>query len=516
MANDRTGFRTLGQRVAIVVTLALALAGMWWIAVATRSTPEPTKTKPTKPEPTKDYLRIARNSEENGELAKNMRSVHTTLQNTVSQSDYDDLLPIYCEYVTRLVPYYYSPEKLIDLGHKLDPLMAEKPLLRILRGKDPLQMGSAAFLAASCKLTNATPYLIELVTTRFAGTKYPSIQACYTITEIFAALGRLAFFGDKKAADFLMSHSRVDAWRDMSFTVTGRDSTQASTFVWECLVARLEFYPSVDTITALRESGYRHAGMIEKQIRAFWASGDSIEQYYNELIERPDISSKYLRQAGGAKRASAATSIGSDQSDGFVIHETIDPDRLRNLASVGVSVDDAGFLDAYLATNWIADSAVKCRSVVSNWVPEFAMFGFTNLIERREGEYRMGKKDSYYALDMTNVVDGFIGVKVVEGQDALDARKVLLKALAKFYPLIVYPEETERIRVGDKCFLGSPTNRCSNIMFVRNNVYVNVYDKTLGNSSKARRLAMGLDQEIMRLSIPKKPDAEPDRNSSDQ
>jgi hypothetical protein len=227
-------------------------------------------------------------------VVEDWRQIKDVLTHSVSQKDYDELIPAFCEYTTRQMWMYVGTLDFFEWCRSINADMARNPLLKILRGKDTVRIPAAAFMASACNLREATPLLIELLTVRFRGEVWPEYQRSLVVMEICGALARLASLGDKRAAEFLESHSKITAWRATPFLISGMNREASARYLWHRLANALAYNPSTNVIEALRESGYEYASNRVALIEGFLQSGDSITQYHREVLQHGLMDNKYL------------------------------------------------------------------------------------------------------------------------------------------------------------------------------------------------------------------------------
>ena len=255
------------------------------------------------------------------ELAEMLRF----LASTSSQRRYDEYIPLVCERASKLM-WYALP---YDWARSIKPDLAKGPVLNILAGRDTHPIKAAAFLAGSFHMEEATPLMIDLLTTRFAGSEWPRFQSQSVLVHAVQALARMAAHGDRKAGQFLITYANADAWRNISYGVADLDQAGSAEFVWYRLVGNLVYYPCEDSIRVLQESEYEWKENRVALIRAYLASGDSIEEYYREIQDRGILSNKYVQitMSNAPGIASSTTWVGRTTKV-QILHGTNGPSRI--------------------------------------------------------------------------------------------------------------------------------------------------------------------------------------------
>jgi len=153
----------------------------------------------------------------------------------------------------------------------------------------------------------------------------------------------------------------------------------------------------------------------------------------------------------------------------------------------------------YGFTNWVGNTETNYSRLVTNWVPTFATFGVTNLISTQEGAWANGIKDSAYFFHPTNNFEATVDLRVQERQGVTDAHNAMMETFGNCSAIQPFPlGMTNTVKVGDRCYLGYPTNAYSHLFFVRNNVFLSVSaDQT---NCSVRAIAGNLDNELKSLS----------------
>jgi hypothetical protein len=175
---------------------------------------------------------------------------------------------------------------------------------------------------------------------------------------------------------------------------------------------------------------------------------------------------------------------------------------LTNLGQVLSFADD--FVDdlkgRYGFTNWVGNTETNYSCLVTNWVPTFATFGVTNLISTQEGTWANGSKDSAYFFHPTNKPDATVDLRVQERPGVTDAHNAMMELFGNCSAIQPFPlGTTNTVKVGDRCYLGYPTNAYNRIFFVRNNVFLSVSANQTNCSVQA--IAEYLDNQLKAISV---------------
>jgi hypothetical protein len=281
---------------AVLVLSVLIVLGLWTVHQAKertgprmaplseplRSGRPPATTPPGRPQiaPLSEPLRSSpMTSSQRMAIGIEFKAIHEHLSVASTQQDYDEFIPLECERASKLM-WTYLP---YDWTNTIKPDLAKRPLLKILGEKDTHPIAPAAFLVGAFNIEEATPLLIDLVTTRFKGGEWPNYERQSVLIGTFQALGRLAAHGDKRAANFLMTRSTLGAWREIPYSIAGLDQKGSAFYAWYRLCDALVYYPCEDSIKALKEGGQACSAVNIAAIRGFLASGDSLDEYYREI-----------------------------------------------------------------------------------------------------------------------------------------------------------------------------------------------------------------------------------------
>lgn len=273
--------------VGVVVVVGLSLLFAWRITAGRKS-----RRATTDVVLQEELIRRMRlNGMERVQVGKEMRRIvdHLAGDEYSSQEFYDKYIPLACERASFLMwgnlPY--------DWAKDINPALAKRPLLKILAGRDMKMLGPAAFLAGYHKMEEAVPSMIDVLTNRFVERGWPDTTLLQQVVlQNLQALARLAHFGNRGAADFLISHSKIETWRVVPFSMAG--VSDGPKFIWCRLCDALLYYPCEDSIRALENCGEKYANRRIHNIRKYLASGDSYDEYCKELHVNNTIN-KYMK-----------------------------------------------------------------------------------------------------------------------------------------------------------------------------------------------------------------------------
>lgn len=153
----------------------------------------------------------------------------------------------------------------------------------------------------------------------------------------------------------------------------------------------------------------------------------------------------------------------------------------------------------YGFTSWVGGTETNYVSLITNWVPAFVRFGVTNLISDQGGVWASGVKDSAYFFHPTNSPNAIVDLRVQVRQGITDAHHAMMEAFGNCSASQPFPLGTANtIKVGDRCYLGYPTNVYNHVFFVRNNVFISVSSDQTNCSVEV--IAVCLDNELKTIS----------------
>jgi hypothetical protein len=119
------------------------------------------------------------------------------------------------------------------------------------------------------------------------------------------------------------------------------------------------------------------------------------------------------------------------------------------------------------------------------------------LISTQEGIWANGSKDSAYFFHPPNNPDATVDLRVQERPGVTDAHNAMMEVFGNCSAIQPFPLGT--VKVGDRCYLGYPTNAYNGIFFVRNNVFLSVSaDQT---NCSIETIVGDLDNQLKAISV---------------
>lgn len=154
----------------------------------------------------------------------------------------------------------------------------------------------------------------------------------------------------------------------------------------------------------------------------------------------------------------------------------------------------------YGFADWSGNTETNYSRLVTDWVPTFTMFGVTNLISNQEGAIVNGIKNSAYFFHPTNAPSAIIDLRISEQQSVIGAHNMMMETFSNCSAIQPFSlGTTNTVKVGDRCYLGYPTNSYSQIYFVRNNVFVSI--STAQSNCPVQIIADDLDNDLKTKSM---------------
>ncbi|MCW5553214.1 MAG: hypothetical protein KIS67_13775 [Verrucomicrobiae bacterium] len=142
----------------------------------------------------------------------------------------------------------------------------------------------------------------------------------------------------------------------------------------------------------------------------------------------------------------------------------------------------------YAFTNWVGQTRSGYLSSVINWTPDFAATGFTNVIAKMKPD-----KQTVYMLHR-EAADS-VTVRVVECDTVRSAHEGLVELLSNCSAPQPLPDgKLAGLDIGDKCYVGYPTNAPLGVLFVRNNLLIRI--DTVQSNINIPSIARALDNQV--------------------
>ena len=159
----------------------------------------------------------------------------------------------------------------------------------------------------------------------------------------------------------------------------------------------------------------------------------------------------------------------------------------------------AALKEQYGFSVWVGNTKMEYAYFITNWIPSFISFGIIGFYIYEGGH------NNEYSFNMQNDSDVRVYVQIYECSGVSDAHEALMNEFGNCSAPHPFPLGSENgADIGDRCYLGytnSASNSASNsaVVFVRNNVYVNVWASDSEYSVIA--IAEALDAQILSLSL---------------
>ena len=149
---------------------------------------------------------------------------------------------------------------------------------------------------------------------------------------------------------------------------------------------------------------------------------------------------------------------------------------------------------------WVGTTKTNYTRIVTSFIPDFTGSGYSTnhppiIDDVKEGGF-------YCLLTLKNNTshDEIIDVTIDIRNDIHTIHSYLMESFAYSAAIQPFPlGETMSVYLGDRCYLGYPTNSTSNISFVRNNVYVDV--NANGTTNSVLSISTWLDNWILNQSL---------------
>jgi hypothetical protein len=168
--------------------------------------------------------------------------------------------------------------------------------------------------------------------------------------------------------------------------------------------------------------------------------------------------------------------------------------------SVSIVFTQADFLlddmkTMYAFDQWVGITKTNYTRAVSSFSPDFTNSGYvTNVLA--EAEILDDGIDFYVQLKKQSCLDEEIDIRVMTYSDISLTHNALMDYFRSSSALHPFPNgDTFSPTLGDRCYVGYPTNTTTSIIFVRNNVLVRVRTDNATNS--VLPIATWLDKYIL-------------------
>ncbi len=443
------------------------------------------------------YFKTQYTTEERLEVEKKFAIVREQLIRANAQQEYDELLPLFCELSVRN-SYSLELDAYYDYCMQLKPELSRGPLLRILKGKDVVQIAFAANLVGMQKLHEGAPLLIEWLTTKFAGEVWPDYRASFNCMDITRGLCALASDGNTVASSFLLSHAQIESWETISYVFPRKNHARTVDDIWYTVIGLLASYPSQETIQAIESAaGFQWASNRCALVRSFMKSGDSLDQYQRELFVHGLDRNKYYVSPSLLAPAPSSSPTGG----GSVFRVSrISKSGRTNTVEQAMEERDAIF-QSFHFQDWAGKTVFPYKGTVTNWTPDFSILVATNVNFADYGKWVNGRRDSDYHIFPDNARKDMMILRVAERASVLEAHEALMERLylqSSKYDFQL--GETNTIKVGDRCYLSAYTNNPFSIVFVRNNIFVRLEKSNNKTNSFCGDVARAVDNALIDLS----------------
>ena len=152
----------------------------------------------------------------------------------------------------------------------------------------------------------------------------------------------------------------------------------------------------------------------------------------------------------------------------------------------------------YNFNDWAGNTKTNYQKTVSDFQPNFGDIGLTS-IRFSDNDIVQDGVDRRYIVSASTQTDEVVDVRISTRNSIIAAQNSMMDFFSLCSAIQPFPSgDALSVSVGDRCYLGYPTNTVSSIAFVRNTVFVNVDIR--GTTNSVLPVAVWLDSLILGLS----------------
>ena len=149
---------------------------------------------------------------------------------------------------------------------------------------------------------------------------------------------------------------------------------------------------------------------------------------------------------------------------------------------------------------WVGTTKTNYAHTVTSFIPDFNGSGYSTNHPPIINDVTGGGYYYICTLKNNSLQDEIIDVTIDIRNDINTIHSFLMESFAYNAAIQPFPlGETMSVFVGDRCYLGYPTNSTRSISFVRNNVYVDL--GVSGSTNSVLPIATWLDNWILNQSL---------------
>jgi len=157
------------------------------------------------------------------------------------------------------------------------------------------------------------------------------------------------------------------------------------------------------------------------------------------------------------------------------------------------------FKSKYDFDQWAGTTKTNYLNSVLNFQPNLTEIGFSHF-RFNDNDVVANGIDRRYIVSTSPQTDEVLDIRISSRNNVINAQNSMMDFFSTCSAKQPFPSgDLLSVPIGDKCYLGYPTNTVSSIMFVRNTVFIDVTLR--GTTNSVLPIAVWLDNSIFKLSL---------------
>ena len=154
--------------------------------------------------------------------------------------------------------------------------------------------------------------------------------------------------------------------------------------------------------------------------------------------------------------------------------------------------------ELYQFENWAGTVQTNYLRSVQNWKPDISTYGATNFLNNPYVSSDQNLRFGIYSFQLTNAINS-VELQITETPSVLETHEMLMNFFDNCAAIQPFPTGASiGVNLGDYCYTGYPIGSTNSIIFVRNNIMINISSE---DAKSTFEVASKIDQQLLSASF---------------